>query len=233
MATYRRNYLIIVRIGGFLAVSVFGFLYLMGSRYSKLGGYFVYMSIACTLVPLPTPPYVIGMGKAFHPGIVALVGAIGNCLAAFVEYHCITWVFSKTELQDKLVGNQVFQKFARFFHRTAFACLVFTGFSAVPFEPFRLAAIFIRYPMLKYLLSVIIGRFPRYYLVAMIGDNYQISDSYLIILSAVFIVIPVISHYTGRFIFKRQKQKNVDTVEIESTTASSSTSIMSQSDSMV
>lgn len=220
MSTSRRIYLIIGRIGGLLFVIIFGFLYLTGSRYSKLGGYFVYMSVACTLIPLPTPPYVIGMGKAFHPGIVALVGAIGNCLAAFVEYHVISWFFSKTELQDKIAGNRVFQTFARFFHRTAFACLVFTGFSAVPFEPFRLAAIFIHYPMLKYLLSVIIGRFPRYYLVAMIGDIYQISDSYLIILSTVLIVIPVISHYTGRFMLKRQKQENVSTVDIESTTVS-------------
>jgi membrane protein YqaA with SNARE-associated domain len=210
MATCRRIEIIIGQIGGFLFVSIFGFLYLIGSRYSKLGGYFVYMSIACTLIPLPTPPYVIGMGKAFHPGIVALVGAIGNCLAAWVEYHCITWLFSKTELQDKIGGNRVFQRFARFFHRAAFACLVFTGFSAVPFEPFRLAAIFIQYPMLKYLLSVFMGRFPRYYLVAMIGEIYQIPDSYLIILIAVFIVIPVISHYIGRFILKRQKQKKCD-----------------------
>jgi membrane protein YqaA with SNARE-associated domain len=220
MSTDRRIYLIIGRIGAFLYIIIFGFLYLIGSRYSKLGGYFIYMSIACTLIPLPTPPYVIGMGKAFHPGIVALVGAIGNCLAAFVEYHFITWVFSKTELQNKITGNRVFQTFARFFNRSAFVCLVFTGFFAVPFEPFRFAAILIHYPMLKYLLSVVIGRFPRYYLVAMIGDIYQIPDSYLIVLIAVFIVIPIISHYTGRFMVKRQTQKNVRKVDIESTIVS-------------
>jgi len=220
MSTYRRIYLIIGRIGCFLLVIIFGFLYLTGSRYSKLGGYFVYMSIACTLIPLPNPPYVVGMGKTFHPGIVALVGAIGNCLAAFVEYYFITWLFSKTELQDKIAGNRVFQKFARFFNRAAFVCLVFTGFSAVPFEPFRFAAIVIHYPMLKYLLAVLIGRFPRYYLVAMIGDIYQIPDYYLIIMIPVLIIIPVISHYIGRFMLKRQKQENVSKVDIEPTTGS-------------
>ncbi len=220
MSTDRRTYLIIFRIVGFLSVIILGTLYLTGSRYSKLGGYFAYMSIACTLIPLPTPPYVIGMGKAFHPGIVALVGAIGNCLAAFVEYHVITWLFSKTELQEKIAGNRAFQKFARFFNRAAFACLVFTGFSAVPFEPFRFAAIFIHYPMTKYLLSVFIGRFPRYYLVAMIGDLYQIPDSYLMVMIAVLIIIPVISHYIGRFMLKRQKQENVSKADIEPTTGS-------------
>jgi membrane protein YqaA with SNARE-associated domain len=220
MSPHRRTYLIIGRIGGFLLVILVGILYLTGSRYSKLGGYFAYMSVACTLIPLPTPPYVIGMGKVFYPGIVALVGALGNCIAAFVEYHFITWVFSKTELQEKIVGNRVFQKFARFFQRAAFACLVFTGFSAVPFEPFRFAAILIHYPMLKYLLSVFIGRFPRYYLVAMIGDIYQIPDYYLIVMVAVLIIIPVIGHYIGRFMLKRQKQEDVSPEDIEPTAGS-------------
>ena len=76
------------------------------------------------------------------------------------------------------------------------------------------------HPMTKYVLSVFIGRFPRYYLVAMIGDIYQIPDYYLIIMIAVLIIIPVISYYIGRFMLKRQKQENVSKVDIEPTTGS-------------
>jgi len=85
----KQIYLVITRIS-ILLLSIFvGYLYLSGGRYSQLVGYFIYMSIACTFIPLPTPPYVIGMGKNFHPGIVGLAGAFGNCLAGFIEYRFI------------------------------------------------------------------------------------------------------------------------------------------------
>ena len=79
-----------------------GYLFFTGGRHSQLLGYFAYMSIACTLIPLPTPPYVIALGEVFHPGIVALVGAIGNCLAALVEYYSITWFFQGQPFRNEL-----------------------------------------------------------------------------------------------------------------------------------
>jgi membrane protein YqaA with SNARE-associated domain len=207
----KRTYIIASRIVGVLLIFIVGLLFLIGGRSSRLAGYFVYTVVACTFIPLPTTPYVIGMGKVFHPGIVAFVGAIGNCLAAWIEYYALAWLFSKTELQQKIGGNWFFQKFARFFQRAAFACLVFTGFSAIPFEPFRLAAILIRYPMRKYLLSVFIGRIPRYYLVAIIGNIYQISNQYLMIMVILMITIPLISHYIGQYISTHRPSKTVKT----------------------
>lgn len=170
-----------------------GYLILTGNRYSQLIGYFVYMSFACTLIPLPTPPYVIGLGKVFHPGIVAGVGAAANCLATLAEYYVITWLLSKTALQQQVETNRVFQRFARFFQRAAFPCLIFTGVTPIPFEPFRLAAILVRYNVPKYLLAVFIGRSIRYYLVALIGHLYPIPNRYLAIMVVVLFMIPVIS----------------------------------------
>ena len=182
---------ILTAIGISLSLTL-GYLFLEGSRYTQLIGFFGYMSVACTLIPLPTPPYVIALGKVFHPGIVALAGAIGNCIAAFVEYNLLLWIFSKTELQQRVETNRIFQRFSYYFRRMAFVCLVFTGFTPIPFEPFRFAAILARYNLPLYLLAVLLGRFPRYYLIALIGEKFQIPTRYLIILLIVLIVIPVI-----------------------------------------
>ena len=171
---------------------VLGYLFLKGSRYSQLIGFFGYMSVACTLIPLPTPPYVIALGKIFHPSIVAITGAIGNTIAAFVEYHLLFWLLSRTELQQRVETNRIFQRFSHYFRRMAFVCLVFTGFTPIPFEPFRFAAILTRYNLPRYLLAVLIGRFPRYYLIALIGDQFQIPTRYLIILLIVSLAIPII-----------------------------------------
>ena len=198
--------LMLLRAFGLILTIAVGYLFLTGTRYSKLVGYLVYMSVACTLIPLPTPPYVIGMGKIFHPAIVAFIGAFGNCFAAFVEYHFITWLFSKIELQQKVETNRFFQRFARFFKRAAFLCIIFTGFAPIPFEPFRFAAILTRYNILCYLLATFMGRFPRYYLLALCGNSFQISNKLLIIMMAVLLVIPIISSFIPKVIQKKNKK---------------------------
>ncbi len=178
-----------------------GYLFLEGSSYGQLIGFFGYMSVACTVIPLPTPPFVIALGKVIDPSIVALTGAVGNCVSAFVEYHFLLWIFSKTKLEQRVETNRIFQRFSSYFHRAAFPCLVFTGFTPIPFEPFRLAAILIRYDLRLYLLSVFLGRFPRYYLIASIGKQFQIPMLYLIILLILLLVAPIIGmsikHHTS------------------------------------
>ena len=185
-----RNW-ILTAIGIILSLAL-GYLFLKGSRYSQLIGFFGYMSVACTLVPLPTPPYVIALGKVFHPSIVALAGAVGNVIAAFVEYQLLLWLFSKTELQQRVETNHIFRRFSHYFRRMAFVCLIFTGFTPIPFEPFRFAAILARYNLPRYLLAVLLGRFPRYYLIALIGDQFQIPTRYLVILLIVSLIIPIV-----------------------------------------
>ena len=182
---------ILTAIGISLSLAL-GYLFFKGSRYGQLIGFFGYMSVACTLVPLPTPPFVIALGKVFDPGIVALTGAVGNVIAAFVEYHLLLWIFSKTELQQRVEANRIFQRFSYYFHRAAFVCLIFTGFTPIPFEPFRFAAILTRYNLRLYLLAVLLGRFLRYYLIAFIGDQFQIPMRYLIILFIILLLIPII-----------------------------------------
>lgn len=185
-----RNW-ILTAIGIILSLAL-GYLFLKGSRYSQLIGFFGYMSVACTLVPLPTPPYVIALGKVFHPSIVALAGAVGNVIAAFVEYQLLLWLFSRTELQQRVETNHIFRRFSHYFRRMAFVCLIFTGFTPIPFEPFRFAAILARYNLPRYLLAVLLGRFPRYYLIALIGDQFQIPTRYLVILLIVSLIIPIV-----------------------------------------
>ncbi len=195
----RKKVLILLRIIGFILMIIVGYLFLKGSHYSKLVGYFVYMSAACSILPLPTPPYVIGMGKIFNPWLIAFLGALGNSIAAFFEYYFITWLFSRSELQQKIEANKYFQRLAHIFNRAAFPCIVFTGFSPLPLDPFRFTAILTRYFIPKYLLAMFIGKYLRYYLLALLGDSCQIHNRYLFIMLLSLVLIPIII----AFIFKR------------------------------
>jgi ribonucleoside-triphosphate reductase len=180
---------------------------IIGDATAQLAGYLLYSIVACTFIPLPTTPYVIAMGDAHNPVIVAFIGAVGNCVAAWIEYYVLFWFFSKMELSQKLQQNRIFQRYGKVFHRATFAWLVFAGFSALPFEPFRLAAILIRYSIPKYLLSVFIGRLPRYYLVAMIGARYHLPVPFLILITVALMGMPVVSHYLKKCLVNMRRRE--------------------------
>lgn len=199
--------LIVLRIIGLITLVTVGYLYLKGNHYSKLAGYFVYMSLACSIIPLPTPPYVIGMGKIFDPWIIAFLGAIGNCIAAFFEYYFLTWLFSKTELRQKIEASKLFQRFIAIFNRAALLSILVTSFSPVPLDPFYLAAILIRYSLVKYLVAIFIGKYLRYYLLAQLGDSLKIPDQYLIIMLLALVIVPVFV----AFVLKKNQTSNYKT----------------------
>jgi len=199
LAENRKFKLKLLRIIGFFLMIIVGYLFLKGNHYSKLAGYFVYMSAACSILPLPSPPYVIGIGKIFNPWLIAFLGAFGNIIAAFFEYYFIGWLFSQTELQQKVEANKFFQRFADLFNRAGFSCLLFTGFAPIPLDPFHFTAILTRYSIPKYLLAIFIGRYPRYYLLALVGDSFQIDNRYLIIMLVALVLVPVVV----AFILKR------------------------------
>ena len=45
----------------------------------------VYMTFACTFVPLPTPQIIMDYGGRFNPILIAIVGAIGTCMAGLID----------------------------------------------------------------------------------------------------------------------------------------------------
>ena len=188
----RNKVLNLLRIIGFILTIIVGYLFLKGNHYSKVVGYFVYMSASCSILPLPTPPYVIGMGKIFNPWLIAFLGALGNSFAAFFEYYLMTWLFSRSELQQKIEANKYFQRLVNIFNRAAFPCIVFTGFSPLPLDPFRFTAILTRYSIPKYLLAMFVGKYLRYYLLALLGDSFQIHNRYLFIMLLSLVLIPII-----------------------------------------
>ena len=170
-----------------------GYLFLTGSDISQLVGFFLYTCVAASVIPLPMPPFLISLGQIFHPGIVAVVGALGNCVSAIAEYYLITWFFSGSELQQKIEANSIYQKFMYYFEKAVFPTLLFSAFSPIPFEPFRLAAILMRYNIVLYLLAVFFGRLPRYYLIALVGETFTIPNSYLAAMLVILLISPLLA----------------------------------------
>lgn len=137
--------------------------------------FFACMTVSCTSIPLPTPLMVVSRGQEFDPLLIALVGGIGTCIACLIDYevlsYLVKYVSNKSENVARLKDTRVCQFTVRFFNKMAFISIVIAGATPIPFEPIRWLAIGVKYSRLKYTLAVFIGRAPRYYLLAWIGDQ--------------------------------------------------------------
>ena len=138
-----------------------------------------YMTFACTFFPLPTPQIIMDYGGRFDPILVAMVGAIGTCMAGLIDYTVMTYVLEFKKIA-KLKETNIYKYCAWLYNKIAFISLVIAGFIPIPFEPFRFLAGATRYNRGKYVLAIFVGRMPRYYLLAKLQGYLHISRNILI-----------------------------------------------------
>ena len=70
--------------------------------------------------------------------------------------------------------------------------LVVTGFTPIPFFPFKFLAFSVHYPLWKYLAALLTGRFPRYVALAWFGSLFNIPTWILFAFFGVVILIYVV-----------------------------------------
>jgi len=162
-----------------------------------------YMTLACTFFPLPTPQIIMEYGGRFDPVLVAVIGAIGTCIAGLIDYTIIEYVL-KFEYIDKLTHTKIYKYSSWFFNKIAFLSLVLAGFTPIPFEPFRFLACAAKYNRLKYILSIFLGRAPRYYLLARLQRMINIPSKILIGSIILILLIGLL-----RVVLKRIKNNRV------------------------
>jgi len=153
-----------------------------------------YMTFACTFFALPTPQIIMYYGGRFNPILVAVISAIGTCMAGLIDYTVMTYVLEFKKIA-KLKETNTYKYCAWLYNKIAFISLVISGFIPIPFEPFRCLAGATRYSRGKYVLALFIGRVPRYYLLAKLQGYLHIPRSILIgsiLLISIIILIRVI-----------------------------------------
>jgi len=127
--------------------------------------YFGYMAAACTFFPLPVPPMVMDFGGRFDPLLVSLIGAVGTCLAAMIDY-ALMGLITRYRFFSGITRSRTYTFCVRCFNRAAFVSLVISSFLVIPLEPVRFLAATTGYNRGKYVLAVFLGRLPLYLLFA-------------------------------------------------------------------
>ncbi len=169
-----RKKLTILKLSLFTGVALFSYwLYyfnLFPAAYHQLLSFFLVMSIACNLIPIPTYAFVLYLSHDYALWIIVLVGSMGATISALIEYNIVDFIMRFDRIA-RLKDTRKYQKFAVYFDRFSFRSIMIASSIPLPIDFIRIMAITRRYPMGKYLLATMLGRIPRFTAIAFLGSQ--------------------------------------------------------------
>ena len=151
-----------------------------------LAGYFLYL-LPGTL--LPQEPAVIFAGTIYHPGFVVVLFGLATVTASLIDYFTVRKVLELRRFSP-LKRTSFYQAAVRCFYWRPWWTIVVFAFSPLPFFPIRVLALSSNYPLLQYVSANVMGRVPRYYLLAIVGAWLTIPLMYLLLMGFVLALIP-------------------------------------------
>ncbi len=133
-----------------------------------------YLTLCNSLLPLPTawivllaasPTLGLPTSALINVLLVSLLAAVATVAANLNEYHLLTCLLERG-LGPRLRRTQLYAWAARWFDRTPFQLLTLLAFVPIPVDAVRWLAILRRYPRRRFALAYLLGRWPRYALLA-------------------------------------------------------------------
>ena len=160
-------------------------------QYSKLFILFLYSIPSQFIFPIiPIEPIIFYYSKNYSPLSVTLATLLGTLFAEYLNYMLVK-LFLKIPKVDDLRKHRSFKKTASYFLRAPFVSLVIAAITPVPFYPFRIIVPASEYSVNKYLLALIVGRTPRFYILAYFGYSVPLPNEIIIVLFILLFAVSV------------------------------------------
>ena len=148
----------------------------------------LYLSLACTFLPLPTLWIVLWAARETAPFPVALVATVGTCIANLHDYHIVNGLCRLGPVR-RARESRHYARAEAWFRRAPFAALAAASFLPLPVDVVRLLAASAGYPRRAFVLATFTGRFPRYLAVAFLGHELRPSNRTILGILAVLALI--------------------------------------------
>jgi len=158
---------------------------------------------------VPFDPIILFFGQFHAPLIVTLVSVGGTLVTEVINYSVIKYIIGM-KFFNNFREKKYVTKSIDYFNKYPFLVLLVVTFTPIPFYPFRFLVVLAHYPLAKYLLAIIIGRFPRIYLIALFGFILNVPDKIFALLFVVFTIalyIPFIASLKKKKQTKRKLQQ--------------------------
>lgn len=185
-ASYKRA-LLYSAIGSF---ALLGALAILLPGYRLMIAFFAYTAtLNSGIIPFPTMTFAIFLGKTHSPFLVAVVGMLGSVISSVIVYYLGIKLSGNKRIRQ--IENSGFIKnWKTLACRFPFLSLIVFNTVPLPVEPSRFFAILNRYSVKRYVTAISLGRFVRYFLLAVLGEAFRIPNSVLIALTVMLIVSP-------------------------------------------
>ncbi len=172
-------FMVLIGVVTFILMSTRGH----GESYIYLFFYSIPSNTAISV--FPHEPVLIYYGSFANLWYSALAATGGTMAAGWLDHRVFVPVLNYSKI-TQYKESRFYRKATDIFMRYPFATLVVTGFTPIPFFPFKFLCFSIHYPMWRYLLALAVSRFPRYYLLAWVGSAFGIPN-WILILSVIVI----------------------------------------------
>lgn len=127
----------------------------------------------------PHEPVLIYFGKVANLWWAAGAATAGTLIAGVMDHVVFVPILNLQSIRSYR-EKRFYQKAIAYFMKWPFTTLVVAAFAPVPFFPFKFLTFSIHYPMWKYVVALVVARFPRYYLLALIGATIPVPNWILI-----------------------------------------------------
>jgi ribonucleoside-triphosphate reductase len=166
-------------LGG-AALLTAGAVWVLAPAYRGLAWYGLYAVPAHLLVSfLANEPMLFAAARDYPPALVALTGTAGCIVAIVLDYALIGWFVTRSLVRAELEDSRAVRTARRVFDKAPFLLIVASALLPVPFYPVKILAIVNGYPPGRLIAALVVGRIPRFWFLAMIGDRVQASNSAL------------------------------------------------------
>jgi membrane protein YqaA with SNARE-associated domain len=128
---------------------------------------------ANSIIPFPHEPAVLFFARFYDPLLIAVAATIGSIIASFADYAMVGAAMRHRALASTR-QSPLFQWALRWMRRYPFAIIVLFSFTPLPISVVRILAPAVDYPIRRYVLAQVVGRLPRFYILAWIGHAFVI-----------------------------------------------------------
>ena len=150
-------------------------------QWRGVAGYFLYAIPAHLLISvLANEPALFAAAKVAPPVVVAIAGTLGCLVAIVLDYALVGWFVNRRLIKTEIDDSRGFRAALRFFDRAPFLLIVVSAaVPGLPFYPAKILGIIRDYPLSRFVAAIVIGRFPRFYLLALLGQRVNAPNSAL------------------------------------------------------
>ena len=134
---------------------------------------------ASPLLPAAFEPVLLAYGRLFPPLVVALVGTAASIAVEALNYLSYRWLLDSRRLTRV---RQVSAGVTRMFGRRPFVTCVVVASTPFPDWSARILGALAHYPARRYLLAFTLGRLPKFWFLATVGQVLQVTRSTVVAL---------------------------------------------------